>query len=389
MLTIVAAPNAFKGSASAAEVCRCIERAARGLSAPVRVVSLPMADGGDGTADVLRTALNGKWLRAIVRGPRGKSITSRYAWCPGTRTAIIEMALASGLALLKLSGRKPLHTTSHGTGELIAHALGQGARRILIAVGGSATVDGGAGALQALGAQFHDKRGRLIADPLTGGKLSSIHHADLSRLRETVSRAKLEVVCDVSNPLLGAFGAARVFGPQKGATPADVRTLEGNLATFSKVLCQAAGKNPRALSTVAGTGASGGLAFGLLVGCGAAIRPGARLVADLIALEKQIASCNLVISGEGAVDSQSFMGKVPDEVARLARKHRKPLVLIGGSINLGIRELRRRGVTAAFPLVRGPISLDEALRQTPALLTETAANVMAALVDSIPRLRLS
>lgn len=362
--TVVLAFNAFKGTLTAREACTAAARGARGW----RVVHRPMADGGDGTAQVLKEVLCGKWRSVRVCGPLGQPVRARFLHVPDRKLAVIEMATASGYALVPPAFRNPLDTTTHGTGELILAAIRAGARTILIGVGGSATVDGGAGALQALGAQFTGPAGKPLQPPMNGGILQSISAADLSAARRSLRGVRIEVLCDVRNPLLGRNGAAPVFAPQKGATPAAVKSLERGL----RQLAATALKRPLAAKPF--TGAAGGLAFGLAA-VGAKLLPGARAVARLIALEDAIKSADLVLTGEGAADTQTLEGKAPAEVGRLARLHRVPCVLLAGRVTIDTHSLTRAGFTSAFALATGGQTPEDARASSALHLTNTVAEV--------------
>ena len=375
-MIIVAAPNAFKGSLGASQVCRCIRRAARLVSPEIRVLESPMADGGDGTAEILRRALCGRWKMVRVLGPLGRPVDSGFVWCARQRLAIVEMARASGLALVPAVRRNPMHTTTYGTGQLIAAALRAGAERVIVAVGGSATTDCGAGAVQALGLKCFDAVGRLVLAPLTGGMLTKIVHAEAREFLHALTQAgvNIEVACDTNIPLLGSLGSAAVYAPQKGASPAQVRVLERSLAHFSGLAPTAADRQAARLQ---GAGAAGGLAAGLAIFCGARLLDGARLVSQLTGLEDRIRGADLVISGEGSVDAQTAMGKAPGEVARLARKHGVPVVYLAGNVSATMRDLGRAGVAGAFPIVRGPVDTDRAMRDAESLATDAAANLLS------------
>lgn len=378
MKTVVAAPNAFKGSLSAQEVCEAIEQAAKSVAPRrLRVVMRPMADGGDGTAEVLKPALQGQWKRVRVTGPLGEPVEASYLWSAKQRLAVIEMARASGLALVPEPKRNPLHTTTFGTGELIAAALREGAERIIVGVGGSATTDGGAGALQALGVEFLDREGNVLPSPMTGEMLERVAAVDASAVEEIFADTPLQVACDVTNPLLGPHGAARVFGPQKGASAEDVKRLEAGLSNLMRVAGRELGFTPSKIAAAHAAGAAGGLAGGLAVFCGAELVPGAALVASLTGLEKEILRADLVITGEGAIDEQTIMGKAPAHVAHLAAKHAKPVVLVGGSVSIGWKKLSEAGINSAFSIVSGPVSTEQAMKVARALLVERVASVLS------------
>lgn len=376
MFTVVAAPNAFKGSLSAADVCRCIARGAKAVSSSIRVVAAPMADGGDGTADVLHALLGGTWRTVDVLGPLGEKRKAQYLWVRSQKLAVVELARASGLVLVPAARRNPLNTSTYGTGQLMADAIRRGARRVVLAVGGSATTDGGAGALQALGARFYDAEGEVITSPITGGMLSSIKELELFPALMLVDGCKLEIACDVTNPMLGPLGAARVFGPQKGASAADVRKLETGLSHFVRLTCDRLGLEWRKAAAVPGAGAAGGIAGGLSLSVGARIVPGARLMSDLTGLSEKLKRSDLVITGEGTLDAQTLMGKAPAEVIRLAREARVPAVALAGRLDASPAALRKAGLAGAFSIVSGPMEDKEAMRRAADLVTAAAANII-------------
>jgi glycerate kinase len=289
---------------------------------------------------------------------------------------VVEIARASGLALVPPEKRNPLHTTSYGAGELLRAALGAGAERILVGVGGSATTDGAAGALQALGVRFMDKSGKPIDSPITGSMLSQIAHVDASEVEETFADTQLQVACDVANPLLGPSGAARVFAPQKGASPAEVKQLEEGLANLMRVAGRELGFPASSVAHAHFTGAAGGFAAGLAAFFGAELVAGAPLVASLIGLEKEIARAELVLTGEGRIDQQTVMGKAPALVGQLAARHAKPAVLVGGSIAVGWKEIQEAGFAGAFSIVPGPMQSEQAMKQAAALLTQRVASLL-------------
>lgn len=321
---VACAPNAFRGTLGA-------PAAASALAAGVRDAGgepacIPMADGGDGTLDVLMRAVPGaRATRHPARGPAGGPAMARLAWLD-RETAVVELAEVAGLR--RLRSPRPLEATTRGVGEMIAHALGTGARRIVVGLGGSASTDGGAGLLAALGARLVDGRGRPI--PLGGGGLDELVHADLSGLDPRLRGVRLEVAVDVRNPLLGEAGAATVFAPQKGASPEQVERLEAALAHLADVLERDAGI-PAPLRTLAGAGAAGGCGYGLAV-IGGVLLPGAALVADAVGLDAALAGCVLVITGEGRLDAQTAAGKAPAEVAYRAARHGVRCAAVAGAV---------------------------------------------------------
>ncbi len=321
----VCAPNAFKGTLTARAAAAAMARGVRDAGA--EAIEVPVADGGDGTLDVLLSARGAasRVTRHRVTGPYGAAVSARLGWI-GATDAVVELAEASGLRRVVGGDSDALRATSRGTGELIAAALAAGAHTIIVGVGGSACTDGGAGLLQALGARLTDAHG---ADIDTGGAgLRALAHIDLSRVTAALQGCRVEVACDVRSPLLGAEGAARMFAPQKGARPDEVQALEAALAHFAALAAPAGGPDP---SLLPGAGAAGGCGFGLAL-IGARLLAGAALVCDVVGLDQALAAASLVITGEGRLDSQTATGKAPAEVARRARAHRLPCVAIAGTV---------------------------------------------------------
>jgi len=323
MRTILLAPDKFKGSLSAPEAA-ALEKGLRRVFPAARFESLPIADGGEGTASLLCRALRGEWITRRVRGPLGDPVEAGYAWIGGPEPgAVLEMSAASGLALV--SRRAPRRATTHGTGELLADAMGRGARRVIVGLGGSATTDGGAGMAEALGCRFLDARG----NPLRG--IAPERFGEIARLEwpRHPRFPGIIAACDVESPLLGPRGAARLFSPQKGAGPDEVEALEKALAHLAAVVKRCFGVNP---ADRPGAGAAGGLGFGLMAFCGASIRPGFDVVAEALGLEAAVARADLVVTGEGSLDEQTLEGKGPARVAALARRFGKPVIGLGGRI---------------------------------------------------------
>jgi glycerate kinase len=324
-LVAVCAPNAFKGTLRAAVAATAMARGVRDAGADA--IEVPVADGGDGTLDVLLAAngLEGRTTHHRVTGPVGAPITARLGWL-GPREAIVELAEVSGLRRLPFGRRDALRATSRGTGELIRIALAAGARRIIVGVGGSACTDGGAGLLQALGARFADSRGDEIGPG--GAGLEDLDTIDVTAARRTLTGCSIEVACDIRSPLLGAHGAARMFAPQKGASAAEVRRLERAL---SRLAALASGMGRDDIAALPGAGAAGGCGFGLAL-VGARLLPGAHLVCEQVGLDAALRQADLVITGEGSLDAQTPAGKAPAEVAERARAHRIPCVAVAGTV---------------------------------------------------------
>lgn len=352
-MRVAIAIDSFKGSLGSLEAGEAaaegIRRAVPGAECFVR----PLADGGEGTVSALVAALGGAFREVRVTGPDGKPVVARYGLA-GDGTAVMEMAEAAGISLVPREERNPLVATTYGVGEMIADAVAVGAKKIVIGIGGSATNDAGAGMLQALGWRLLDEEGRDL--PRGGAAL-----ARLARIEPPPSRAlpRFRVVCDVSNPLYGPSGASAVFGPQKGATPAMVAELDAALEHFASVASASLPSCPPATSP--GAGAAGGLGFALLAFLGAELSPGADLVIEETGLEKFVEKADFVVTGEGRLDGQTAMGKAPAGVARIAKRHGKPVIAFSGVIGDGAEALNGAGIDAYFPILRRICTLDEAL----------------------------
>jgi glycerate kinase len=329
---IVIAPDSFKGTLSASEVAAAIAEGIRTLHAEWRTLEVPIADGGEGTVETVLTALPGRRVSAIVKSPLLTHVRAHFAVLDDGRMAVVEMAQASGLTLVPEEQRNPLATTTFGTGQLVRRAMQEGCRKILIGIGGSATVDGGTGMAAALGVRFLDDEGNDI--PLGAGGLSRLHRIDLSA-RVDLSGIQIAALSDVTNPLLGEDGAAKVFAPQKGASPEMVQVLERNLAWLAGVMRRDLGVD---VADVAGAGAAGGLGAGIIAFLGGTILPGVQTIIDLVGLRQKIRGADLVITGEGRFDLQTAKGKAPLGVAEAALKLGVPVLLICGSLGEGARE---------------------------------------------------
>jgi glycerate kinase len=320
-----------------------------------------MADGGEGTVEAVIAGAGGAFVSVLVTPPlpgAGK-VEARYGLLDGGRTAVIEMAQASGLPLVPHEHRDPRYTSTYGTGELLADALDRGVSRILLGIGGSATNDGGAGMAQALGVRLLDAQGEQL--PPGGAALARLDRIDLSGRHPRLDACAFQVACDVTNPLCGPNGASAVFGPQKGATPEMVEALDTALCHYARVLEDTIG---RSVAETPGSGAAGGLGAGLLAFTRATLRPGVEIVGELVGLREKLAGASLVITGEGRVDGQTVQGKVPAGVARCAGEAGVPVVVVAGSLGEGYERLYEDGVTAILPICAGPMSLEEALQRT-------------------------
>lgn len=368
-MRVAVAPNAFRGSLSAVEAAKCIIRGLeRSALAPLETLSMPLADGGDGTLEVLIAGIGGEKLNFTVTGPLGDPVDATLGLDASSQTAIIEMARASGVELIPAGRRNPLLATTYGTGELINAALERGAKRLLIGIGGSATVDGGAGCLQALGVRLLDASGAEI--PYGGGglaQLARIDVASVSTLHEQLAGVEVTILCDVTNPLIGPNGAAPVFGPQKGATPEMVRQLEANLAHFAEVIRRDLGIDVTALP---GGGAAGGFSAGMVAFLGARLAPGGATVIELLGYEQRLEGVDLVITGEGKLDSQTEGGKAVQRIAEVAARKGIPVVAVAG--NVAAESLEAVGIHAAWSILPGPYTLQEAIAHAPEWLTRAA-----------------
>lgn len=354
-MKLVIAPDSFKESLSAPEVAAAIARGWSRARPLDEILLRPMADGGEGTVDAVLAATGGERRECTVRGPLGAPVQAHWGWLE-EGAAVIEMAAASGLHWVAPQQRDATRTTSYGTGELIRAALEAGARKIILGLGGSATNDGGMGLLQALGVRFLDERGEPLGDG--GAALAGLHAIDLAGLDPRLAAVEVEVAADVNNPLCGEHGASAVFGPQKGASPEQVRQLDAALARYAEVAARTLGQDH---SLFPGVGAAGGLGFAARAFLKARFRPGVELVAEVSGLAEALRGADLAITGEGRLDEQSLHGKTPIGVARLAREAGVPLIALAGSLGKGYGRLHEAGIAAAFSLVPGPISLAEAM----------------------------
>jgi glycerate kinase len=373
-MKIVIAPDSYKESLSALEVAQAVEAGFRQVFPAADYVLVPVADGGEGTVDAMVAATGGRKEVVTVAGPLGEPVEAFYGLTGEGDTAVIEMAAASGLALVPPAARNPLRTSSRGTGELIRAALDAGARRFILGIGGSATNDGGAGMVQALGARLLDAEDRELDG--SGGDLGRLARIDVSALDARLAACRIEVACDVDNPLTGARGASAVFGPQKGATPEMVQALDANLARFARIVERDLGV---VVDQVPGAGAAGGMGAAMLAFFGASLKPGIEIVTAAVDLDAHVRDADLVITGEGRIDFQTVHGKTPIGVARVAKRHGKPVIGIAGSLGANVAVVHGHGIDAVFSVLSRPCTLDEALRDAAANVELTARNVAAML----------
>jgi len=374
-MKVVLAPNAFKGSLRASAVAAAMAEGVRRVLPDAEVEPVPVADGGDGLVDVIAGALGGEVRTAVVTGPRGESVQAAFCFVPERRLAAVEMALASGLALLDAGDRDPEQTTTRGTGELIRAALDLGAEKIIVGVGGSATNDGGIGMAQALGVRFLDGQGREL--PGIGAALGQVATIDRTGLDPRIGRVEIEVACDVDSPLYGPSGAAHVYGPQKGATPAQVERLDQGLRHLAQVVRRDLGVD---MAAPAGAGAAGGLGGGLWAFLGARLRKGIDMVLELVELRTRLEGAALVFTGEGQMDAQTAFGKAPAGVARMAREAGVPCIAVAGSVGEGLEPLHEMGIDAVFSLCPGPITLEQAMSRTSTLVARITEQALRAFL---------
>jgi glycerate kinase len=361
-MTVLIVPDKFKGSLDAPQVCLAIEDGLKESNKKIRATSVPMADGGEGTSDMLTEVSRGKKIKVKVYDPFFRAIEGEYGVSGDGKTAFVEMATASGLQLLKPSERDALKGTTYGTGQLIVSALEHGVTSIILGVGGSGTNDGGIGMGEALGARFYDESGNAVKP--VGGSLQAIRSVDISNLHPQISTVSVTAICDVNNPLYGVHGAAHVFGPQKGATPEVVKFLDEGLRNFAAVVQRQLGID----INFPGAGAGGGLGGGAKIFFNIKFQSGIKFIIDFIGLEALIQKSDLVITGEGKMDEQTLSGKVVKGVADLCLKYHKKLVVVVGKNELPFEKTSSIGVHKVVSLLDGSISQAEAFRSTYALI---------------------
>jgi glycerate kinase len=383
-MKILLAPDSFKGSLSAGQVCEALRAGVERVRPDANCVLLPLADGGEGTTAALVAATGGRLLHRWVTGPLpgGPPVLASFGLLDGGRTAVIEMAAASGLPLLPPDQRDPRHTTTYGTGELLAAALATGARHLIVGVGGSATHDLGTGLAQALGVRFRRADGSWMQAVMTGADLPELAGVDLGGLLPALAGCSIALAADVDNPLLGPSGAASVFGPQKGATPSIVAELEAATLAAIGPIEAACGRRLRDLP---GAGAAGGLGAALMGFLGATPGSGIDLVLEACGFEAHLAGASLVLSGEGRLDGQTLRGKTIGGLARRCGQAGVPLVVIAGALGEDTEALYSLGVTSMVSLVPGPMTLEAAMAASPALLADAAERVLRLFLATDPQ----
>ncbi|VVO64405.1 Glycerate 2-kinase [Pseudomonas fluorescens] len=369
-MKIVIAPDSFKDSLSAQGVADAIALGLAEVWPDAQLIKCPMADGGEGTIESVLAACDGQLRRTEVRGPLGATVNAAWGWLPDSHTAIIEMAEASGLQLVPIDQRDACISSTFGTGQLIRAALDAGAQRVILAIGGSATNDGGAGAMQALGVKLLDAQGEALEPG--GLALQQLASIELGDIDPRLAKVRFDIAADVDNPLCGPHGASAIFGPQKGATPEQVQQLDHALDHLAGLCAKALNKDVR---DEPGSGAAGGLGFAAKAFLDAQFQAGVEVVAELVGLAEAVKNADLVITGEGRFDAQTLRGKTPFGVARIAREHGVPVIVIAGTLGEGYQALYAHGIDAAFALASGPMTLAQACSEAPRLLHDRASDI--------------
>ncbi len=379
-MKVVVAPDKFKGSLTAPEAAMAIGRGIARAVPEASIDRIPMADGGEGTVEALVSATGGTFLEAVVSGPLAAPVAARYGRLGDGRTAVLEMAAASGLALVAEGFRDPRLASTRGTGELLLAAVAAGARRIILGIGGSATNDGGAGLAQALGYRLLDAKGAEIGPG--GGALGRLARIDTTGVDPRLAGVELAVACDVSNPLCGPHGASAVYGPQKGATPEMIADLDRNLDHFASLIQRDLGV---AIRDLPGAGAAGGLGGGLVAFGGGTLEPGVELVIRAVGLDDRLRGADLCLTGEGMLDGSSASGKTAVGVARLAARLGCPTIALAGAIGPGAEATLAQGISAYFSICQGPTPLADALRDAAVLLEGVAEQAVRATLAGVEK----
>ena len=378
-MRIVIAPQSFKGSVTGPVAARAIEEGVLRVFPEAETTLIPVADGGDGTLDALVEATSGKIFTSRVSGPLRERVRARWGVMGDGKTAVIEMAQASGLALLPYKDRNPRHTTTFGTGQLIKRALDRGYRRIIVGMGGSATNDGGVGMAWALGARFRDTKGRAL--PPGGISLSQLATIDVSKLHPALKRTEIIAASDVENPLCGPEGASAVYGPQKGANANTVRLLDKALARYASVIKASLDMD---VADRPGSGAAGGLGAGLMAFCGGQVQSGIQIVCQALDFDARLEGADLVITGEGRLDASTVYNKAPVGVAKLAKARGIPVIALAGSLGTGFEAVYEHGISAALSIVDRPMSMRVSLARSSEMLAATAERAMRLLALNPP-----
>lgn len=374
-MKVTIAIDSLKGSLSSLEAGHAIETGIKNVYPDADVHVRPLADGGEGTVEALTIGMGGELETITVTGPHGRPVSCQYGIIRENHTAIMEMATAAGITLVTEDERNPLKTTTYGVGEMILDAIQKGCRRFIVGIGGSATNDGGVGMLQALGYDFLDADGQPI--PHCGAGLEVLASISSEHVVPELAECSFKIACDVNNPLCGPMGASAIYGPQKGATPEIVRTMDGWLAKYAELAKTVV---PNADAEFPGTGAAGGLGFAFSVFTNAVLESGISIVLEETRLEEYVKNADIVITGEGRLDAQTVMGKAPSGVANIAKKYGKTVLAFAGAVTEDAVHCNEHGIDAFFPILRGVVSLEDAMN------AENARKNMEATVEQVFRL---
>ncbi|MCR4438566.1 MAG: glycerate kinase [bacterium] len=375
-MKIVVAPDSFKGSLSALQICEAMERGIKRVLPEAEVVKIPMADGGEGTVQALVSSTGGHIEKITVVGPLGEPVEAEYGILGDGQTAVIEMAAASGLPMVPVAKRNPVLTTTFGTGQLMRAALARGCRQLIVGIGGSATTDCGTGMAQALGVRFYSSDGSEITDYMCGGLMAEVARIDLAGRLPALLQATVTVACDVDNPLLGPRGAVMTYSRQKGATDEQLALLEANMTHLIGVVEKTIGRSVR---DVPGAGAAGGLGAGLIAFANATLRPGVSLVLQASRFAERIRGASFILTGEGKVDFQTAYGKTISGVAAEAQKQGIPVIVLAGTVEEEAENLYERGVVSLFSTCPGPMSIEEAMAQAATHVEKGAERIVRVL----------
>lgn len=370
-MKFVLAPDSFKECMTSVEASDIMEKSIKKIIPEAECIKIPMADGGEGTVEALTKATNGKIYEVTALDPLSKTVYAKFGVLGNEETAVIEMASASGIQLVKTKERNPMLTTTYGTGQLIKYALDRGVKRIIIGIGGSATNDGGAGMIQALGGKLLTEDGEEL--PRGGGSLNMLRKIDLSQLDSRIKDVHIEVACDVTNPLTGIEGASYVFSPQKGASDDMVEILDNNLKHYARIIKDQLGID---VDNISGSGAAGGLGAGLMAFLGAKLTRGVDLVIKYTGIEEIIKDCDFIFTGEGSIDGQTLYGKVPIGLSNIAMKYHKPLIAFTGRVGEEIDCLYEQGITAIFGILSDISTKEKALEMGKSNLSMCCENVV-------------
>jgi glycerate kinase len=379
-MKMILAPDSFKGSLAAHEVCRAMAAGARKALPDAELVLIPMADGGEGTVQSLVAATQGRIIRRTVTGPLSTKVDAFFGILGDEKTAVVEMAAASGLPLVPEGQRNPMITTTFGTGELIRYALDEGCTRLIIGIGGSATNDGGTGMATALGYRFLDSEARELSPG--GGALIDLTRIDYSERDPRLAQVEVIVACDVTNPLTGPSGAAAVYGPQKGATPEMIPKLDMALNNLARVI----ERDLRIkVAGLPGAGAAGGMGAGTVAFLSGRLRPGVEIVLEAVDFWEKIKGADLVVTGEGAIDSQTVHGKTPIGVARAAKRFNIPVLAVTGGLGEGWESVLQHGIDGVTPITDRPMALHEAMLEADRLITAATERIIRVFLTGFHR----